>query len=67
MMIEKDDHDDDMRALSRMEFFEDTEICCCCYFIIINMTKDGDDYENDDDEVSNKTYRASLAPQTSVN
>ena len=36
-------------------------------FFIINMTKDGDDYENDDDEVSNKTYRASLAPQTSVN
>ena len=38
------------------------------------MTKDDDDYGNDgdnddddDDEVPKKTYRASLAPQTSVN
>ena len=36
------------------------------------MTKNNYDYGNngdddDDDEVSKKTYRASLAPQTSVN
>ena len=31
------------------------------------MTNNDNDYGNDDDEASKKTYRASLAPPTSVN